>query len=274
MIPKISDRGINYDEIADTYDQRYGEAYGPEGIAAALADLSRNIGAESILEVGCGTGHWLNILQTVSQRVYGMDLSLGMLQKAGKRNGTYHLIQGDVQRLPFSDNIFDMVFCVNALHHFPNPSGFVNNVHRLIKQGGTLAVIGMNPHDGRDRWFLYDYFPGTYETDLGRYPSVGAIVEGMIEAGFESVTSRVGERIVDTRMGRDVLPLPKNFTSQLTLLSPEAYAEGNARIEAALKEAEEEGKIIEFPVDISLHMISGRVKKRMMFKNNHIFFNN
>ena len=59
--------------------------------------------------------------------------------------------------------------------HLHNPSGFVNNAHRLLKQGGTLAVIGMNPHDGRDRWFLYDYFPGTYETDLSRYPSIDAI---------------------------------------------------------------------------------------------------
>ena len=260
LIPKITDISINYDEIADTYEQRYEKAYGPEGIAAALPDLARNIGAESILEAGCGTGHWLNIFQTVSKWIYGMDLSLGMLQKARKRNGTYHLVQGDVQRLPFSDNTFDMVFCVNALHHFHNPSGFVNNVHRVIKQGGILAVIGMNPHDGRDRWFLYDYFPGTYETDLVRYPSVEAIVEWMLEAGFESVTSRVAERIIDTIMGRDVLPLPKNFTSQLTLLSDGAYAEGIARIEAVLKEAEEEGEIVEFPVDISLHMTSGRVK--------------
>ena len=264
VTPKTSKRSINYDEIADTYDQRYEEAYGPEGIAAALTDLARNIEAESILEVGCGTGHWLNILQTVSKGVHGMDLSLGMLQKAGKRNGSYHLIQGDVQRLPFLNNTFDMVFCVNALHHFHNPSGFVNNSYRILKQGGTLAVIGMNPHDGRDRWFLYDYFPGTYESDLVRYPSVSTITDWMIEAGFENITSRVGERIVEKRIGQDVLPLPKNFTSQLTLLSPEAYEEGIERIEAVLKEAEEEAEIVEFLVDISLHMTSGRVKKRIM----------
>jgi len=262
VIPKTSDRSINYDEIAVTYDKRYEVAYGSDGIAAALTHLARNIEAESILEVGCGTGHWLNILQTVSQRVHGMDLSLGMLQKARQRDGAYYLIQGDIQRLPFSDNTFDMVFCVNAHHHFHDPSGFVNNTNRLLKQDGTLAVIGMNPHAGRDRWFFYDYFPGTYETDLGRYPSVDAIEDWMIETGFEDITFRVGERIVDTRMGRNVLPLPKNFTSQLTLLSPEAYAEGIGRIEAALKEAEEEGEIVEFPVDISLHMISGRIKEK------------
>ena len=260
VITKISDRGINYDEIADTYDQRYEEAYGPEGVAAALTDLARYIGAESILEVGCGTGHWLSVLQTVSRRVYGMDLSLGMLQKASKQHGAYHLIQGDVSQLPFLHNAFNMVFCVNALHHFHDPSEFVNNTRRLLKKGGTLSIIGMNPHAERDRWFLYDYFPGTYATDLDRYPSIDVIADWMMSAGFESIATSVAERILDTRMGGDVLPLPKNFTSQLTLLSQEAYAAGIKRIETALAEAEERGEIVEFPVDISLHMISGRKK--------------
>jgi len=42
------------------------------------------------------------------------------------------------------------------------------------------------------------------------------------------------------------------------------YEEGIERIEAVLKEAEEEAEIVEFLVDISLHMTSGRVKKRIM----------
>ncbi|MBW1887041.1 MAG: hypothetical protein JRI52_01650, partial [Deltaproteobacteria bacterium] len=57
---------------------------------------------------------------------------------------------------------------------------------------------------------------------------------------------------------------PKNFTSQLTLLSPDAYAEGVERTEAALAKAEEKGEVVEFPVGISLHMISGRVINKMM----------
>jgi SAM-dependent methyltransferase len=250
---------INYDAISDGYDRRYETAYRPDGIASKLLDLVRSVRAHSVLEVGCGTGHWLGVLQDHAF-VVGMDLSSGMLQKAAELKGKLSLVQGDTSRLPFSRQSFDVVFCVNALHHFRDPSTFVMEAHRLLRQKGALAVIGMDPHTEQDRWFIYDYFPGTRETDLQRYPSPGTIADWMITAGFESATWQVGERILDTRMGREVFPLPKNFTSQLTLLTPQAYRDGIARIEAALQEAETAGETPVFHVDISLAMVTGRVQ--------------
>jgi ubiquinone/menaquinone biosynthesis C-methylase UbiE len=90
-------KSINYDEIADTYDKRYTRAYGPEGIASKLLNLTQEVGAERILEVACGTGHWL------------------------EREGTFFLINGDIGSPPFLNNCFDMVCCINALHHFDDP---------------------------------------------------------------------------------------------------------------------------------------------------------
>lgn len=272
MITKRSLRPINYDEIANIYDQRYRSAYKPEGIVAKLLDLARDVRPERILEVGCGTGHWVNVLQTTAQ-VYGMDSSFGMLQKARERKRTFSLIHGDGNSLPFRSNTFDIIFCVNTLHHFDNPSGFIHASRQLLRRGGALAVIGMNPHTGRDQWFLYDYFPGAYEADLVRYPSPGTIVDWMIAADFESATWQVGERILDTRIGREVLPLPKNVTSQLTLLTPQAYRDGIARIEANLQEAEAAGETLMFHVDISLAMVKGRVQgktKKMVSTPNNV----
>ena len=154
---------INYDGIANTYDDRYKSAYKPEGIASKLLDLVKAIRAEKILEVACGTGHWLKIMQVEAQ-VYGIDLSLGMLQTANEQEGSYSLINGDIESLPFSNNRFNMIYCVNALHHFHDPFMFIKNSHKLLKQDGVLSVIGMNPHAEKDQWFIYDYFPGTYET--------------------------------------------------------------------------------------------------------------
>ena len=169
-------KSINYDEIANTYDERYKRAYDPEGIASKLLNLAQEVDAERVLEVACGTGHWLEVLQTEAQ-VYGMDLSFGMLRKAIERKGSFFLINGDIGFPPFLQNSFDMVCCINALHHFDDPSGFIKNSHKLLRQDGALAVIGMNPHSKRDQWFIYDYFPGTYETDLERYPSPGTITD-------------------------------------------------------------------------------------------------
>jgi SAM-dependent methyltransferase len=259
---------VNYDEVSATYDRRYKNAYRPEGIAAALLELAKKTKAECILEVGCGTGHWLNVLQSAAPVVCGMDRSPGMLQKARERGGNFHLIRGDAGWLTFHNATFDLIFCVNTLHHFDNPPEFISEARRLLKQGGALSIIGMNPHSGDDRWFVYDYFPGTRESDLRRYPSPETLADWMIAAGLENVSSRVGERIILKLKGREILPLDKNFTSQLTLLTPQAFADGIARIEAAISEAEALGRTLEFNTDISLAMVTGWVEGRRGDKAN------
>jgi ubiquinone/menaquinone biosynthesis C-methylase UbiE len=250
---------LNYDSIAGGYDKRYRSAYKPEGIAAKLVELIKDVGAVNVLEVGCGTGYWLDILQGQT-RVLGIDMSFGMLRKAAEHQGRFSLIRGDASLLPFREKSFDMVFCVNALHHFANPLGFIIESHKLLKPNGALAVIGMNPHTDRDKWFIYDCFPGTREADIKRYPSPGTITDWMISAGFGEVRWQVAERIRNDRHGNEVLQLTKDFTSQLTLLSQNDYAKGMAVIESILQEAEKIGLTPVFPVDISLSMVTGRVK--------------
>jgi ubiquinone/menaquinone biosynthesis C-methylase UbiE len=251
---------INYDRVAASYNQRYkGGAYRPEGIASKLLNLIHEASAERVLEVGCGTGHWLSILQDQAQ-IIGLDQSFGMLRKAVEQKGKFSLIQGDAGLLPFQNKSFDMVYCVNALHHFKYPSVFIAQAYELLKENGVLAVIGMNPHSSRDRWFIYDYFPGTLEADLKRYPSSGTITDWMIAAGFGEIRWQVAEHILNDQQGNEVLSLTQEFTSQLTILPSEEFTKGMASIEAVLHNAEKTGEPIVFPVDISLSMVTGWVK--------------
>ena len=253
---------VNYDQIAPTYDRRYTVSQFA-GIAAALRSLVRDVGAERVLEVGCGTGRWLAELQPLARQVYGMDLSLGMLRQARQRPQSLSLICGHASHLPFPDAGFDLVFCVNAFHHFPEPRGFISEARRLLRPGGALVITGMDPHAGRDRWYLYDYFAGTREADLRRFSSSGTILDWMVAAKFDQVEWRVVEHIVGQHVGRAVLEDPilqKHGTSQLALLTDEAYAAGMARINAALSAAAGTGRTLVFPVEISLTMVTGRVQ--------------
>lgn len=184
-----------------------------------------------------------------------------MLRKAFEQKGKFSLIQGKADRLPFQSKCFDVVYCINALHHFQNPSAFIARAYELLKEKGSLAVIGMNPHPLQDRWVIYDYFPGTLETDLKRYPSLGTIADWMITAGFGEIRWQVAEHLRNDRKGDEILSLTKDFTSQLTLLSQDEYAKGRARIEEDLEKANKVGETIVFPVDISLSMVTGWVKE-------------
>jgi ubiquinone/menaquinone biosynthesis C-methylase UbiE len=252
---------VDYDKIAPTYDRRF-EGNGMPGVAASLLELARQLGAERVLEVGCGTGRWLADLHEITAHLHGLDLSAGMLSKAQDRSKLLRLVRGRADRLSFPASSFDLVYCVNAIHHFDQQREFVFEARRLLRSGGALAVIGMDPHDRREGYYLYRFFHGAYETDLVRFPSWGTVLDWMALAGFEQVTWRVAERIYDQKVGRSVLEDPfldQSATSQLTLLSDEAYAEGIARIRAAVEAAEAVGEQEIFPVDILIGMVVGWV---------------
>ncbi len=257
----MSDKRIDYDQIAPTYNQRYAtNSLGQ--VADALLALAAEISAQRVLEVGCGTARWLADLTKERRQLWGLDASIGMLRQARQRPIRLVLVQGQALQTAYRDAAFDLVFCVNAIHHFADPQAFVQEAHRLLRPGGALAVVGSNPHDGRGRWYAYDYFEGTLETDLRRFPSWGTIFDWMVTAGFEPVEWRLVERIVDHKVGRDVLDDPflqKDACSQLALLSDQAYAAGLRRIEAALEKAAAAGETIVFPAEIHLGALIGRL---------------
>jgi ubiquinone/menaquinone biosynthesis C-methylase UbiE len=250
---------VDYDEIAPTYNQRYG-AQEYAGVAATLLSLAGDGTAERILEVGCGTGHWVAHLRLGSEHVYALDLSAGMLDQAD-RDLHDSLVCGEAARLPFHDSVFDLIFCINAFHHFGDQWGFIAQAAQVLRSGGRLAIIGMDPHAGKDDWYLYHYFEGTREADLARYPAAEAIRGWMLDEGFVEVTSRTAEHILHSLTGAEVLQSPfmkKAGTSQLALLTEEAYQAGLERIRADLRRAEQAGETLDFVVGVSLALVTGR----------------
>ena len=255
----MSLKKVNYDEIASTYNERY-EAGSFEGIASTLNYLIQNSTAQRILEVGCGTCHWLETLQTLNRQFYGLDLSPGMLKQANQGLNSAHLVCGNASCLPFIDACFDMIFCVNAIHHFNQKQQFISQSKRALQSGGMLAIIGWDPHAGNDESYIYRYFDGVYKNDLNRYTSFKTIEKWMVEAGFERIKCSLADRIIKPLYGDEVLKSPflkKHNSSQLILLPGEDYVSGLNRIKDDLRKAELSGSIIKFEVDISIWLITG-----------------
>ena len=212
---------LNYEDIAPQYNQRYNSSSLPERINSVI-ELVQLIGAQHILEVGCGTGFWLDLLVPGVETAYELGYSSGILDRAKERLAALRLSRGNAIHLPYQNNSFDIVYCVDVIHHFGKPQVFISEAFRVLHPGGVLAVIGSDPHSGDEVCYVYDHFQSVLETDLRRFPAECTILIWMQEEGFQNLTSKCVEHISSTYLGCEVFNDPflkKNSCSQLALLN-------------------------------------------------------
>lgn len=222
---------VNYDVVAPQFDRRYQE-HDYRGVTDAL--LSFVAGAEAprplVLDAGCGTGHWLRLLaEATSCRAIGLDLSAGMLAVARESLTTARVVRATADALPIAPHSLDGIVCINAVHHFPAPQAFVTEAKRVLRPGGRLLVIGLDPHAGIDTWWLYDAFPQAFAADRRRYPSGRLLRSWMTAAGFEEVRSDVVQQWTGSMTGSELLRrglLERSVTSQLMVIGDDAYEVG------------------------------------------------
>ena len=233
---------VDYDILARDYGGRY-ERNNYEGVERALAGFiatGSRAAPPGVLEVGCGTGHWVQFLGDAGIGVIGVDPSEGMLNVA-RTTVPGRLIRAAAEVLPFLPNSFERVFCVNALHHFTDAAAFFHEARRVLCRDGALLTIGLDPHTGLDRWWIYDYFPGALAADLRRYLPVHRIRELMDAAGFAACATQevqhVPARFTISAADRRGF-LERTSTSQLMVISRAEYEAGMKRLRADANSAE------------------------------------
>lgn len=138
-----------YDLSAQAYERIKQYDPGDEQwfLGLPLARALELIPAPLVLDVATGTGRLPRAVlrqPPFEGRVIGLDLSRRMLHQATKLTAQFAdrltYIWQDARNLPFDDNTFDAVTCLEALEFTPNPHAVLTELVRVLRSGGVLLT--------------------------------------------------------------------------------------------------------------------------------------
>jgi ubiquinone/menaquinone biosynthesis C-methylase UbiE len=116
-----------------------------------LVAWGRALAPNRALDVATGGGHTALAFAGIARHVTACDLTEPMLRAARgmvrERGGAAAFVAGDAVSLPFHEGAFDVVTCRIAPHHFPDVAGFVREVRRVLRPGGSFLVQDILGHD-------------------------------------------------------------------------------------------------------------------------------
>ena len=93
-----------------------------------------------VLDLACGTGALSRRLEEQGFSVTGLDFSFASLSRLKDSSRTIRLVQADAAMLPFGDASFDVVACMGAWRHFPEPQLVLDEIRRVLRPDGAFFV--------------------------------------------------------------------------------------------------------------------------------------
>jgi ubiquinone/menaquinone biosynthesis C-methylase UbiE len=217
----------DYERIAPRYDEdRKDWEVPPDDIVEA--------GVRSVLDLGCGTGIWLAAQSEYfagrRMRLVGADLSAAMLRVARSKSEGIAFLRSAAEALPFAGATFDYAYTSYAFHHFRDKEATLDEVARVLEHGGRFRNRHIDPWTMRD-WWVYRFFPETWELDQLRFWQADRIASALERRGFEVEYEL--DTSTESRPTAGVLAeAERRVVSQLDILDVASYETGLGRMRA------------------------------------------
>jgi len=152
-----------FDAVAARYDRAY-DAQNADGHAlrARMAVALRLVGdgPGNVLDAGMGPGRLCAELAARGWAVHGVDAAPEMVAAARARlpDAAEHLVEGQIEALPFPDARFDVVVATGVLEYSQLPTALAE-IARVLRPGGRAVVSYPNPVAAYGIWKTRVFYP-------------------------------------------------------------------------------------------------------------------
>ena len=168
MKNRQSDKTFFYDNFAEQFDKKmnmYDTSRRLEVIFREL--LTEDLSGKMLLDAGSGTGWFSREATLRGANVVSLDVGENILAQVAKKCETQRIV-GSILEIPFADEYFDIVISTEVIEHTPGPRRAVQEMHRVLKKGGTLVLtvpnkiwhpaiviankLKLRPYEGYENW--------------------------------------------------------------------------------------------------------------------------
>lgn len=132
---------VFYDRVSPFYELVFTDhLLHARTMAATISEEFPRSAGIKILDVACGTGVLSRRLKEQGFSMTGLDFSLQSLQRLKQTASAISIIQADAATLPFGSASFDVVTCLGAWRHFPDPLRVLHEICRVLRPDGVFLV--------------------------------------------------------------------------------------------------------------------------------------
>lgn len=161
-----------------------------------LAPTLREFSGRDIVDLGCGTGRWLQHLQGIPPRsLTGIDSSPAMLAEAGRKCLlSTRLIEAECTSTPLAAHSVDCILASFLLSYVQDIGRFAVEAARVVRRGGKLIVSDLHPDTPSYGWrrtfratdglFEIATFPYTLAALIAEMNAAGLTLEQLTEPCF------------------------------------------------------------------------------------------
>lgn len=196
-IPRIVEEPAEYENYTHT-STTYDSVRAPIGLDSlhaafkmAASNLDLPVEGLRILDVGCGTGNYINAVKAHVGSCDGLEFNSGMLKQATAKHGNdprVTLQQGSVLDMQaFNDGTFDAVMMTQVLHHLTpdtHPQALAG-IARVLKKGGAFWLSTQTPHQHMAGFWWAPLVPQAAAQLAARFPGPAIFERQLLDAGLK-----------------------------------------------------------------------------------------